>query len=62
MQVMPVQADFQRQHTLWTQRALPRFKNTVTGTGTQNSRESIFFFFFNFVECETLATSFSGSG
>lgn len=45
MQVMPVQADFQRQHTLLTQRALPRFKNTVTGTGTQNSRESIFFFF-----------------
>lgn len=51
MQVMPVHADFQRQHTLLTQRALPHFKNTVTGTGTHNSREN-FLFFFNFVECE----------
>lgn len=50
MRVMPVYADFQRQHTLLTQRALPHFKNTVKGTGTHNSREN--FFFFNFMECE----------
>lgn len=43
---MPVQADFQRQHTLLTQRALQHFKNTVTGTRTHTSRENIFFFFF----------------
>lgn len=50
MKVMPVQADFQRQHTLLTQRALQHFKNTVTGTRTHTSRENIFFF--KLMECD----------
>lgn len=43
MKVMPVQADFERQHTLLTQTALQHFKNTVTGTRTRTSREIFFF-------------------
>lgn len=46
---MSIHADFQRQHTLPTHRALPHFKNTVTGTGTHNSRENLVF---NFMEWE----------
>lgn len=42
---MPVQADFQRQHTLVTHTALPHVKNTVMGTGTHESRANFFFFF-----------------